>query len=230
MIEMKKLLYILGITVVFLSCGIDDYIKLEQVPRDTIRVNFNIATVPLLSQPLDNFRYYTIYYRIYVSNNLLEGTIEEGMLSTINSNLYSDYSTIHPYTNPDTSTSTNVGTIFTNQKYYALDNQFPENIIIAIDFSEATPVIKNERVPTSSPIPIQRSSAVYNPAPDRLFRNHTDLYSAENAARNIDVQTITGGSGPMYTYAAMYVVANGVDNNYSSIFSKPTFIGVFRLP
>jgi hypothetical protein len=217
---MKKLLYIIGITVIFLSCGIDDYIYLDQVPRSNIKVNFNIATVPLPSQPLDNFRYYTIYYRIYVSNNLLEGTIEEGMLSTVNSYLYSDYSAIHPYTNPDTSTSTNVGTLFSNRKYYTLDDTFnPGNI--TIDFSKATPLINT---------PIRRSSAVYNPAPDQFFRNHADLYSADNAARNVDVQPGAGGSGPMYTSAAMYVVAYGVDHNYSAIYSKPTFIGVFRLP
>jgi hypothetical protein len=218
---MKKLFFIIGITIICLSCGVDDYIYLDQVPRSTIKVNFNIATVPLPSQSSMYFKNYTIYYRIYVSGNLLEGTIEEGMLSTVNSYLYSDYSAIHPYTNPDTSTSTNVGTLFTNRKYYTLDNPFYPGTL-TIDFGEATPVINGS--------PIRRSSAVYNPAPDQFFRNHTDLYSADNAARNIDVQPSTAGSGPMYTYAAMYVVAYGVNDNYSTIYSKPTFIGVFRLP
>ncbi|MFP3088919.1 hypothetical protein LQZ21_01155 [Treponema sp. TIM-1] len=222
---MKKLLYILGITVVFLSCGVDDYIYLEQVDRSEITITLNtLATVRLPPPPQrveDYFRNYAIYYRIYVSGNLLEVTIEEGMLSTVNSYLYSDYSTIQPYTNPDTSTSTNVGTLFTNRKYYTLDTQFLPGTY-TIDFGQDPPVINGN--------PIQRSSAVYNPAPDRLFRNQTDLYSAENASRNSDVQPTTGGSGPMYTYVAMYVVAVGVSDNYSTIYSKPTFIGVFRLP
>jgi hypothetical protein len=220
---MKKLLYILGVTALFLSCGIDDYVYLDQVPQVNINVTLNTnATVSLPPPPSrDYFRYYSIYYRIYVSNNLLEVAIGEGMLSTVNSYLYSDYSAIKPYTNPDTSTSTNVGTLFTNRKYYALDNQFGQGIL-TINFGDATPSINGD--------PILRSSTIYNPAPDRYFRNHADLYSTENGARNVDVQPSTGGSGPMYTYVAMYVVAVGVDNNYSTIFSKPTFIAVFRLP
>ncbi|MDR2068596.1 MAG: hypothetical protein LBP71_01870 [Spirochaetaceae bacterium] len=144
------------------------------------------------------------------------------MLSNVNSYLNNDYLAIQPYTNPDTSTSTNVGTLFTNRKYYTLDSQFSPGTL-TINFGESPPVINGT--------PILRSSSVSYPAPsDRYFRNQTELYSAENVARNIDVQPTTGGSGPMYTYAAMYVVAVGVDANYSTIFSKPTFISVFRLP
>jgi hypothetical protein len=216
-----KKFIILGITIVFLSCGLDDYIYLDPVPQESINVTLNTDATVTLRSNQSGFKHYSIYYRIYVSSNLLAVAIEEGMLSTVNSYLYSDYSAIKPYTNPDTSTSTNVGTLFTNRKYYALDNQFPPGTL-TISFSEATPSINGN--------PILRSSTIYNPAPDRYFRNQTDLYAAENGTRNVDVQPTTSGSGPMYTYAAMYVVAVGVDDNYSTIFSKPTFISVFRLP
>ncbi|MDR2758555.1 MAG: hypothetical protein LBB78_04175 [Spirochaetaceae bacterium] len=223
---MKRLLYIIGVTLLFLSCGVDDYIYLDQVSRDTITVTLNtMATVRLPPQSSSTyFKNYSIYYRIYVSGNSLEVTIEEGMLSTVSSYLSGDYSAIQPYTNPDTSTSTNVGTLFSNRKYYALDNPFPQGTTLTIDFTTAT------AIPTINGSPILRSSAVYNPAPDQYFRNDSDLYSAENTTRNVDVQPGTGGTGQMYTYVSMYVVAVGVSDNYSTIFSKPTFIGVFRLP
>ncbi|MDR1108010.1 MAG: hypothetical protein LBL19_03140, partial [Spirochaetaceae bacterium] len=104
--------FIITAAVAFSTCGIDNYIRLYQISRDTIVVDLNnrakIGQFP--SQPGDYFRNYEIYYRIYISGIMEMGTIGEGMLSTISPTLASNYASIQPYTNADTATATNVGT------------------------------------------------------------------------------------------------------------------------
>jgi hypothetical protein len=197
---------------------------LDQVTRSDITVVLGNSrvTVRLPSQST-YFRSYEIHYRIYASVIPLAGTIAESQLSGINPTLASDYNAIQPYTNPDTNTTTNVGSVFTTRKYYVLDNQIPSNGF-SIDFALTETITE----PLLGSQPLRRASTLSNPQPNRSFLNHAELYSSGNANFNGDVQPSTGTPG--YTYVCMYIVATGVDNNYSTIYSKPTFIGVFLLP
>jgi hypothetical protein len=77
---------------------------------------------------------------------------------------------------------------------------------------------------------------LFSPRPDRLFRNREELYRSENINNptiNADVQGksgVTDGSR-LYTYAAMFIVAVGVNTaSYSNIYSTPALIHVFQLP
>ncbi|MDR0690077.1 MAG: hypothetical protein LBG08_07445 [Spirochaetaceae bacterium] len=223
------------------TCGIDDYIYLAPIPRDTILVDLNNkVTIPLPSQSgasASYFRNYEIYYRIYVSGRMELGTIEEGLLSSISTSLYSDYSAMQPYTNVETSTATNVGTVLSNLKYFPLDfedtnYELRQNYTVTLDFSP-TSVPEPSIIDPSRQSPLVRSSLVTNPAPNnRYFLNNADLNSNANAVatRNADVQGNTAITAERYTYVALYIVATGRDSNYSPIFSKPTFVGVFLLP
>jgi hypothetical protein len=237
---LSKSLFIIILTVIFGTCGIDDYIYLAPVSRDTITVEINYVKIPLPNQSGpsgDYFRNYEIYYRIYVSGRMEVGSIGEGLLSTISSSLYSDYSTMLPYTNVETSTATNVGTVFSNLKYFPLDfeninYELRQNHAITLDFSPSVPepsVIDS----SGESYPLVRSSQVTNPAPNnRYFLNNSDLNNNANAVatRNADVQGNSTITAERYTYVALYIVATGRDSNYSPIFSKPTFVGVFLLP
>jgi hypothetical protein len=51
-----------------------------------------------------------------------------------------------------------------------------------------------------------------------------------SATVNADVADQSGISGPRYTYVSMYILAYGMDNNFSSVYSTPTHIGIFLLP
>jgi len=81
---------------------------------------------------------------------------------------------------------------------------------------------------------LYRSKALISPQPDRdkYFRNREELSKPENAVSNInaDVAGRTGLS-QRYAYVSMYIVAEGINQAaFTSIYSKPTHISVFRLP
>ena len=73
-----------------------------------------------------------------------------------------------------------------------------------------------------------------NPAPDRRFFNHPDLRDTAymGNGRNHDVAAVTGTGMPLYTYVSMYIAARGtsiVDMPPRTVYSQPTFIGIFQL-
>jgi hypothetical protein len=157
---------------------------------------------------------------------LQTGTITESLLSGINSSLYSHYTGILPYTNPDTNTTT-PRDLFSSRYYYVLNNSLPLSGSIRIDFA-LTETMTEPSINGSTPL--RRSSALTDPRPNQSFLNHANLYSSANSSLNTDVATINSTEPTLYTYVCMYIIATGVDNNYSTINSKPTFIGVFLLP
>jgi hypothetical protein len=223
------------------TCGIDDYIYLEDVPNDWVTAYLNNRVTMILPNQSSSiyFRNYEIFYRLYISDRMELSTIGSGQLSTINTTLSSDYSAFLPYTDKTStsSTSTNIGSVFSGRQYYTLD--FHDNYTLnagrfIIDFAEtnAAPVLFLESNPTGVHY-LYRSYSMSNLSEsNRLLVNTTDLNSSQNAnsSGNADVQDKSGISGPRYIYINMYVVAYGVDGNYSPIYSKPTWLGVFLLP
>jgi hypothetical protein len=68
---------------------------------------------------------------------------------------------------------------------------------------------------------------------NRYFLNTTDLNSSTNVSTTVNADVVEVSSstgGARYAYVALYIVVTGIDNNYSPIYSAPTFIGVLRLP
>jgi hypothetical protein len=256
------------------SCGIEDYKYLEPIDAGDISRLLNTkATIRIRMEsseagtggPFYYFRNFIIYYRIYISDLLVEGAVAIEQLDQINSQLSRDYSVFQQYTNSDNNRApTAMNSVFTRQNYYilshfqrtdTLENYPAENILgtAILPSSSSTPreLILDFAYPSDRPeydyIPtLTIGSAVYNlmrysdynmrPLPgDRYFINSSELNNGANinsaAYTNLDIQNksnTTGGN--LYTYVSMYILKYGIDDNFTPIFSIPTFIGVFRLP
>jgi hypothetical protein len=237
------------------ACGIEDYPYLEPVREGNITWEFNVrAAIVLPNVSSQQFTHFAIYYRIYISGESILSNILPTDMSKINSTLYQDYNTFLPYTNTDnTSASTQIGTLFSNRKYYSLYTESPalNDLLspsamgqrIVIDFAQTTdghpPTIEiggTEYVLWRT-TGKERLGEIFDIKPDnnRTFVNTSDLHSSTYAAStnttaNNDVQD-NAVSGERYTYVSMYILSAGHDLiTYSPIYSQPVHIGVFRIP
>jgi hypothetical protein len=214
-------------------------------------VSADKATVFLPVPSSANFLHYTVYYRIYISDALISGAPTESQLTDINPLLYEDYSAFKRYTENENLMPPS--TLFSGRYYFKLELAPPANVdavlssagLIIFDFPESDPD-PSKIIPSLSHSGIlynlYRSDNGFNPLPSsssplhRLFQNTSDLNSSANAfqhdpAKNADVADKEGISSPFrYTYVSLYIMAEGVDDHYSPIYSRPTRIGVFRLP
>jgi hypothetical protein len=227
----------------FSACGIEEYVYLFPVPEASVEQLPTIsgARVRLPENSSDYFNNFTIFYRIYISA-MPSQSLPSNQYAGLNAELASDYSAFLPYTNT-ANTSVNatvVGTLFRNRKYWELEIE-GGNIDAMLDSEQLITINFNYiigRPPTLdigiSSFVLRRSNGggAFNPAPDRRFLNTSGLTARENATTliNADVAPASGSSSTLYAYVAMYIVATGIDNNFSPIYSIPTFLGVFRLP
>jgi hypothetical protein len=236
------------------SCGIEDYFYLYPVPLGNIQIQLNSwASVTLPSIDLQEFYYFTnfsIYYRIYISDILETAAIQlsTSSLSRINAALSSDYFAISPYTTTNTQNApvnVSINSIFGSRNYYLLTlaNADIENSVLATSSPGRTLELEFDPIQTGRQYPylaingqyydLFRSdgNGIFNPLPDRYFVNSSQLNSSQNATSAINADVANKNvSGPRYTYVSMYIVASGIDNNFSPINSIPTHIGIFRLP
>ncbi|MCL2066081.1 MAG: hypothetical protein FWG99_01280 [Treponema sp.] len=233
---------------IMLSCGLEEYYYLEQVPEEYIEAEFvNKATVRLPSLTAHYATNYGIFYRIYISGHLTDSIqLSSADLGLINSTLAADYSAIYPSTDPtSTSINTAIGTLFRNRRYYelALDGTNIRNVLtrnggtLIFEFSTVPGEVPTLSLNAGTPIPLFRSNGegTFIPEPDRYFFNSPDLNDNAKTTETINADTnpntgIQEGAF-RYTYVSLYVVAMGMDDrNFSTIFSKPTHIGIFKLP
>jgi len=227
-----------------LTCGIEEYYYLPQVPEINIRTEFNTAaTINLPS--LTGYYYaqnYSIYYRVYISGYSEPGTINTSILrSTISSNLESDYNAIYPNTDPTSTTAgTPADTLFKNRNYYRLelDGVNISNILttsggnVSILFPTVQGGYPVLSINNGTEFRLYRSKDLISPEPDKYFRNRLELSDPEKAVSNInaDVAGRTGLS-QRFAYVSMYIVAEGTNQSvFTPIYSKPTHISVFKLP
>ncbi|MDR3114663.1 MAG: hypothetical protein LBU25_03995 [Treponema sp.] len=189
------------------------------------------------------FTHFTIYYRIYISAVSLLGYIGEGERSTLNSTLDSDYRTFLPYTSTDTTISTSVGSLFRNRNYQAITieganiedllSTNSRNKTLTLDFIQNPGTIPVLIIDNTS-YKLQRSTGngLFNPVPqDRYFLNSLELNTNANASSSINADVVAGTAADVrYTYVSLYIVATGIDPNFSPIYSAPTFIAILRLP
>jgi hypothetical protein len=238
------------------SCGIEDYLFLYPVSPGNIRVELNsLSSIDLPDINLNEYYYFTyfsIYYRIYVSDIPESGTIQlsQSGLTRINPTLYSDYAAFEPYTNNDTMITTSLASLFRNRNYYtlALQNTNIEDVLssaslgktISLDFAQrpgtypSLNLYANAALESTYTLYRSNGNNAFNPQPTRYFVNTTDLSRSDylTTAINADVapNSAAAAGGTRYTYVSMYIVVTGMDPNYSPIFSRPTHVGIFRLP
>jgi hypothetical protein len=234
-----------------MSCGIEMYKYLAPVdPGITMRLN----TTAYIALPTENyaynyFRYFVIYYRIYISDIPVE-VVDTELLAQINPALHTDYNFFLSYTNSQsTAVPTTMGTTFSNRKYFPLElrNASIETVLgsginfITLEFAANPPALvigdlREQPGGTRHLLSRNRRNNNTPYADNYYFVNSDDVnnnahISSDSSYINQDVERNTQASGAKYTYAAMYIVAYGMDDaNFSNIYSIPTFIGIFRLP
>jgi hypothetical protein len=227
------------------SCGIEDYLYISPVPMGFVfvdSVSRAIVQLPVINEYY--FTHFTLYYRIYVSDISLT-SISEAQLNNINSLLYADYYAFKPYADNTDQVPGAIGSLFSNRNFYTLELEGAvADDVLAASIGGGTITLEFVQNPGSIPFltvnnvlryPLFRSNGYgrFSPLPNRYFQNSPGINSSANAVAtiNADVADKTISSGvPRYTYAAFYIVATGIDENYSPIYSSPTFIAVLRLP
>jgi len=233
----KLLIFIICIacTIIFLSCGVEDYYFLPQVQANSISSSITNAIINISSIPDDPYyyaSYYAIFYRIYASKILilsLSPTASD--FNLISPNLLSDYNYFLPITNPANTSATISANTFKSRNFFELDfdgiDMLPKNGgILIINFPTAPGNYPTASLGSVVNSRLLRSIELISPKPDKYFRNSSDLL--ENVTSNTDVDRQPGSN---YAYVAMYIVAVGTHpTNFTRIYSKPTFISVFKLP
>jgi len=228
----------------FSSCGIEDYPFLNRVPAGNISQYLNVRATVDLPDETSGFSHFTIFYRIYVSDeSIVSQILSTTDMSRINTTLASDYTGFEPYTTSDT-ISTSIATLFSNRKYYTLyvqaasiNDLLSSGQRIIIDFAQLP-----GRQPTITAggtdyvlwrtTGSERPGESFTPQPNRFFINSTELNRSENATSLINNDVVDKAvSGPRYTYVSMYIVATGYDpTSFVPFYSQPTHVGIFRLP
>ncbi|MCL2127650.1 MAG: hypothetical protein FWH38_05290 [Treponema sp.] len=249
----KKRLFCLGVCLLslmcLLSCGLEVFYYIGYIP-DSNYVDISNASVQLPSSGTEGyssyFTHFEIFYRIYISDMLQTGKIEAQQLSSINPRLNTDYSSLYGLTNK-TSTSdppTNLENTFSYRKYYklALEGADINNILaggslggtLVFDFDQ-NPGVRPRMILNGTPYVLHRANVGsgigdFEPQPNRYFNNHPDLCNTANITDKLNADTETNSKSNLeYTYVSMYIAAIGADF-ITTIYSQPTFIGIFMLP
>ncbi|MDR2211073.1 MAG: hypothetical protein LBO65_06345 [Spirochaetaceae bacterium] len=129
-----------------------------------------------------------------------------------------------------------------NQPYGAIpaaDSPGGAGSTVHLDFTglSSEPVMKLDHDPAASAFYLFRSRD-FTALPDRFFKNTNGTGKITDAGSigtmvNADVERNANNNPaitPKYTYVSMYVLASGIDSNYTVIYSRPKHIGIFRLP
>jgi len=231
----------------FLSCGLDEFYYLPQVPESIIQREMNTeATITIPRIDTNQFYYaknYSIYYRIYISGT---DTDLSDNISIINSSLVSDYNAIFPTTDPTNTSaaSTSIGSLFSSRNYFKLEFEGADidKVLttdggnLRISFPTRTgdiPVAFFNNGPADG-YRLSRSSDLISPRTnDMFFRNTSDLNDNTFANSNENADVAAGASGVTlrFTYVSMYIVAVGIDTiGFTPLYSRPTHVSIFKLP
>jgi len=225
------------INIFLTSCGIEEYYFLPQLQElsgynrvTTLNTEAEINIPPIPSE----YYYasgYIIFYRIYLSN--ADGG-DQNSLSIISSALLSDYNFFLPFTDLTNNTSITVSNTFSSRRYYELEYAIGTsggNLKIRFPTSHGGyPTIS---LNDANVINLRRSSTLVAPRPvnDFSFRNTSELNNNTNATTAINADVSPSASNTGHAYAAMYIVSVGQNpQTFTRVYSKPTFISVFKLP
>jgi hypothetical protein len=242
----KRLLALLLFSVYLISCGIDEFYYLPQVPENNINTSFNTDATVILPPIPSQFYYadgYLIFYKIYISDHPTssEITTQPEMLR-INNALNSDFIALSSFTNPANQSIVTHLTTFTNRSFFELELEgedlrrllsnrggnfsihFPPIIGVSpfLSFTDGTG--------NTVTYDLFRNSDL-NFEPDQLFFysdelvEYTDTLNAINNDVSLRLDRLSG-----HAYVSMYLVAKGSNPvNFQTILSKPTHINIFKL-
>ena len=225
----------------FSSCGLETYVYLN--PVENINSNINYAEIYLPSGQPFQFRNYIIYYRIYLSNRSEPTFATEQQINNVNTTLFQDYKRLDSYTANDNVSPTAIDTVFRNLGYYSLFISPDQTrgdpldsvlnvaaggtILLYFNDSQIPPLLE---YPSGIRYYLFRANNFIS-QPTRLFTYSEDLAnSVISNTVNTDLQVKTGAAPVEVAYVSMYIVAFGIDENYSPLYSRPTHIGIFLLP
>jgi hypothetical protein len=248
MLKSHKIILIFLLSVFLWACGIEDIPYIDPIPQGNItQVMNNRAVVRIpADSPGTTFTNFAVFYKIYVSDIPQASTISTSSFSAINSTLASDYNNFRVYIDSTTQVNVNMDTLFQNRGYKYLVFEDPDTNINTI-LSESSFGQSLEFDFSSSKRPtmtlgktnyvLWRSDGggLFSPRPDRYFVNSEELWNPANINNQTNADVVNKAnlpdSGRRYTYAAMFIMAVGVNPaSYSNIYSTPSLIHVFLLP
>jgi hypothetical protein len=189
-----------------------------------------------------------IFYRIYISDSNPVARIDTPELrSSINSTLNSDYNGLYSYTDITSTTvnTSNLDSTFNNRKYFKLElddrdinrvlsgNSLGKTLEIAFPPNNGVkPTLELDGDSYSLYRAVLGTGLNFTPKPDRYFLNHPDLRNSANATNEINADVATNSNvDSEHTYVSMYIAAVGttLEMPPRTIYSQPTFIGIFKL-
>jgi len=229
-----------------LSCGLDDVPYIAQLPEPW-HTSFSRANIDLhIASGSEYFARFTIFYKIYLS-----AEPGDAPFSAINPMLNTDFNAMRSWTD-GTTTGTDVGGAFRARRFLRLGLEGADigavlghgaiGETLEIDFSQEagrTPRLHLNgsahylRRATRGEPPLGDFAPVPAISGSLPFRNHLDLLNPDNRTDSINADvapTIPAYSS--FSYVLMYIVAEGTGFGLPPVhvFSRPTFLGVFRLP
>jgi len=239
-----------------LSCGLEDFSYIDYIPNSVMQ-DTTFATVTLPSSSNDGynnyFTHFIIFYRIYISDisetALIASTTTNNVFNkSLSPALNSDFAALYSLTDKtssDVSTS-NLENTFYRRNYFllTLENANITSVLsgsgalgntLQIAFPPNTATKPTLTISGTPYVPLRATEGPglnFKPAPDRYFLNHLDLCNTANITPQINPDVAANSSANiLYSYVSMYIAAVG--KNYElpprTIYSQPTFIGVFRL-
>ncbi|MDR0685402.1 MAG: Ig-like domain-containing protein [Spirochaetaceae bacterium] len=219
---------VLCLVTLVVSCGIDDnkylspaslvssMLNSNAVVRlpdgSTLTIDFTNGQIPTLTVPssMEFGREYEIYYRIYLSDKVMETVNTDSAREDVNPTLATDWTAMYNYTVDSNNLSGGVASLFTNRKYYALQ------------LGSSNRAIRST------------GNGAFDPKPaDHLFTTSDDLFNSEYLTNsvNADVTAAKSGVTPSYAYASMYVVIRDFNpQTLNPVYSSITFVNIFLLP
>ena len=221
--------FLLLLSFFLLTCGIEEFFYLPQVPESSIKVSMNAnATISIPSIDSVEYYYFTnyaIYYKLYTGADYYSDL-------SFNTDLRNDYNAFFPYTNPANTTSGgSIDNLFKTRNYYELKFEGESNNsmmpstggTLEITFPTSNIEYPYASLRNTSKSNVRLCRSINEPVPDQFLLNSPEL---REDTRNTDVSK-RGGD---YVCISMYIVVVGYDNKlFKPIFSKPTFIENFIL-
>lgn len=219
----------LGISLT-VSCGIDSYLYLYPVTNIWVRDQAYASFVlpPDQADLEDYFTGYRIFYRIYSSSNSVAGVIGSSQYATVHPRLVGHHAVFASYFKAEDNAPNYIQSVFENAGYHTLEYGEGERPLTgnavhgktaAVDFLyESSAVLTID----GAVYGLKRSQGVNGLSPPG---NYLLKYSPDLAGS--DVEPNTGGAS--YAYAALYILAQGRDDNGSLAYSAPNLLGVFEL-
>jgi hypothetical protein len=180
--------------------------------NDGITIDFTTGKIPRLTIENQTKTFgtdYEIYYRIYLSGEIVSTVNTDDTRKSVNTTLASDWTAMEPYTVDSNNLSSSVASLFSTRKYYSLQLNSSGNLMRS------------------------NGNGAFNPVPtDRQFTVTEDLLNAANITANINADITGMASGtPLYAYTSMYIVMRSFDpQTLTPVYSSPTFINIFLLP